>query len=210
MPNFLRLVTEHLGQFHSLLSRKSSTKKFPLSSSIGEIEPLGFERLKVIEFFAILTQANYHCIYKEMIRLSIFKTCIDLFFAYQWNNFLHSTVDWLIQGILSRENDDMKLHILQDCKLIERITETTKLNDEECSKPKGTRRGYMGHITALSVGILSAASCNPVIEQILENEAWNDYFNGPLQLSLQKEGRDFGTENSLDEYKNESTEDLND
>jgi len=202
LPPYLKFVTTHLVDFNTLLTSPKKLgfgqKSLTLSEPIGQISPLGFQRLKVVEFFAILTHTNYHCIYKEMMNLGIFKTCLDLFFAYPWNNFLHSTVEWLVQGILSRENDELKLHLLQECKLIDNICEANRLNEEDCAKPKGTRRGYMGHITSISIGVLSSSSNNQTIEKILsEHEEWTKYLVGPLKAILHKEGRDFGSSESL-------------
>jgi len=202
LPPYLKFVTDHLSEFHTLLvePRKNGfgQKSLTLNEPVGQINPLGFQRLKVVEFFAILTHTNYHCIYKEMMQLGIFKTCIDLFFDYPWNNFLHSTVEWLVQGILSRDNDELKTHLLQDCKLIDKICEADRLNSEDCAKPKGTRRGYMGHVTSISIGILSSSSNNSTIEKILsEHEGWTKYLIGPLKEVLQKEGRDFSASDPI-------------
>lgn len=202
LPPYLKFITVHLEKFNTLLTNPKKSgfgqKSLTLNEPIGNINPLGFQRLKVVEFFAILTHTNYHCIYKEMMNLGVFKTCLDLFFAYPWNNFLHSTVEWLVQGILSRDNDELKLHLLQECKLVDNICEANRLNDEDCGKPKGTRRGYMGHITSISIGVLTSSSNNPMIEKILsEHEGWNQYLVGPLKEILQKEGRDFSNTESL-------------
>jgi len=204
LPSYLKFVTGHLSEFHTLLTAPKKSgfgqKSLTLNEPVGQINPLGFQRLKVVEFFAILTHTNYHCIYKEMMQLGIFKTCMDLFFAYPWNNFLHSTVEWLVQGILSRDNDELKLHLLQNCKLVDNICEADRLNEEDCAKPKGTRRGYMGHVTSISIGILSSSSNNSTIEKILsEHEGWTKYLVGPLKEILQKEGRDFNSSEPIGE-----------
>jgi hypothetical protein len=48
-----------------------------------------------------------------------------------WNNFLHFTVEQMIQGILDGENEEMKKHLLIDCQLITRIVEANKENEAE-------------------------------------------------------------------------------
>ncbi len=48
-----------------------------------------------------------------------------------WNNFLHFTVEQMIQGILDGENEELKRHLLVDCQLIKRIVEAHKENETE-------------------------------------------------------------------------------
>lgn len=188
LPPFLRSIANRLDKLQGIL--KKNGKKVTLSGPVGEIAPLGFHRLKVVEFFAVLAHTNYHCITKEMMNLEVFKTCIDLFFEYPWNNFLHNTIDWLIQAVLSRDNEEVKLHLFTDCKLIEKICEASKLNDDDCAKPKGTRRGYMGHVTSITIGILNCADNTPALESILsEHEEWSTYLVG-FHATLLREGRD--------------------
>jgi len=171
------------------LKKKENFEK-PLSLPNGEVRPFGFSRLKIIEFFAVLAQTNYTCIYDEMIKLGIFASCMQTFFDYPWNNFLHSTIEWMIQGILMRKNDNVKIHLLKDCKLLDKIAEASKINEEECSKPKGVRRGYMGHITSISVGILTAGVHSQLAQKVLtENEEWDKYSKGPLLVTLRREGK---------------------
>eukprot|EP01114_Cavostelium_apophysatum_P017377 TRINITY_DN5152_c0_g1_i1.p1 TRINITY_DN5152_c0_g1~~TRINITY_DN5152_c0_g1_i1.p1 ORF type:complete len:499 (-),score=146.35 TRINITY_DN5152_c0_g1_i1:31-1527(-) len=188
LPPFLKSITSRLESLHSIL--KKNDKLLTLSGPIGQISPLGFHRLKVVEFFAVLAHTNYHCVCVEMMKLGVFNTCISLFFQYPWNNFLHNIIEWLIQAVLSRDNDEIKVHLTRDCKLIDQICEASRLNDEDCAKPKGTRRGYMGHITSITVGILNCAESTPAVEKILlENEAWATYLK-TFQQTLIKEGRD--------------------
>ena len=75
---------------------------------VGTVDPLGFHRLKIIEFFAILVRTNYKCVDDAIVKSNVLNVCLDLFFRYCWNNFLHTTVEQMIQGILDGENEELK------------------------------------------------------------------------------------------------------
>lgn len=192
LPPILNLVVNNLTKFHGYLlnpmSDKNNDAKLILPS--GNAEPLGFHRLKVVEFFSILIRTNYKCIDEAIAKNNIMKTCLDLFFTYMWNNFLHIIVEQTIQGVLDGENSELKKSLLVDCRLLNRIVEAHKENESECSKPKGVRRGYMGHLTTISQFLVQSASVDPTVEKIMsENHDWIDYVQGPLAQTREKESR---------------------
>src|SRR5690348_4839261 len=115
-----------------------------------------------------------------------------MFFSYPWNNFLHATVEQIVRAILEGQNDDMKVYILTTCKLLDRLADAAKRNQEECSKPKGTGLGYMGHVTLIATHILNAVTISPSIQDILTaNEQWGDFVKGPLTAIRERETRSF-------------------
>lgn len=193
LPPLFKLIVNSLPKFHSYLSLKTKTNNKPtvtMPLPSGEFEPLGFYRLKVIEFFAILIITNHGALDAEIMKLGVLSTCLSLFFQYPWNNFLHSTVEQVVQTILDGENEELKLHLLKDAKLLDGICEASKENDEELAKPKGVRRGYMGHLTSMSTSIINIASSTPSIEKLLTtNEKWNAYVNGALASTQAKMNR---------------------
>jgi len=147
----------------------------------------------------------------ELHRLGIFTTCIRIFFAYPWNNFLHSTVEQMIQVILDCESETLKLFLVTDCKLVDLICEASKYNEEESSKPKGVRRGYMGHITAISTSLLNAAANTPQLEAFLSaHEEWNKYNKGAFQVTRERESNTLAYAPSSEGFNNEAREGLDD
>src|SRR5256885_1937769 len=71
-----------------------------------------------------------------------------------------------------------------------RILDASKENETECAKPKGVRRGYMGHITTISAGLVQTASADPVIDKLLsEIPEWGEYVKGPLAQTREREMR---------------------
>jgi len=211
LPPLLQLVVNNLEKFNSFLINPSTNPESKNDAKLllptGAIEPLGFHRLKIIEFFAILARSNYKCIDNVIIKLNILNNCLDLFFRYMWNNFLHFTVEQMIQGILDGENEDMKKHLLIDCQLIKRIVEAHKENETELTKPKGVRRGYMGHLTTISAGLLQTASADPHVEKLLsEIPEWHEYVKGPLAQTRERESRRLADYIATDDFNEEVEE----
>eukprot|EP01119_Soliformovum_irregulare_P020923 TRINITY_DN684_c0_g1_i1.p1 TRINITY_DN684_c0_g1~~TRINITY_DN684_c0_g1_i1.p1 ORF type:complete len:531 (-),score=148.79 TRINITY_DN684_c0_g1_i1:183-1775(-) len=197
LPPFLRIVVSNLGRFlvHTGTQQQGEEKKqVPLlPQPIGPIEPLGFHRLKIVEFFAVVARTNKKCIDDELMKLGVIAACLDLFFAHQWNNFLHTIVEQMIVNILEGTNQELKLHLLKDAKLIEHICVASEGNEQESNKPRGVRRGYMGHITSISVNLISAAAGNEVIDTYLsEHEGWNAYVKGALASTRERENKIIG------------------
>jgi len=200
LPVFLKTLCGHLDILLNKLMEVKSPKKVLLSDPIGEISAVGSERLKIVEFFAVLSQSNYHSINSLLVSKGIFAACVKMFFDYPWNNFLHSTVEWLIQGILARDMENLKIHILKDCKLIDLIIEASRLSAEDYKKPKGAKRGYMGHVTSICIAILSNAGTSASIDTYLnEHKEWSTFVKETLQPTLEIEGRDFLGRNSTTE-----------
>jgi len=195
-----RVTVENLPRLKELLSQTLTTtdnnnNTVPLTfpSPIGHIEPLGFHRLKIIEFFAALIACNYSCIDQELIRLDVLSSCLNLFLRYPWNNFLHTTIESIVNNILDGENEELKIYLLRDAGLLNAIVKASKNNEEEIAKPKGVRRGYMGHITSMSTSIINLASVSPAIEKLLaEHEDWNAYVRGALSATKERESRTLG------------------
>lgn len=196
-------------------NNNSNNTAFILETQVGKFAPLGFERLKIVEFFAALFMTTYKCVDTELINLAVLDSALKLFFAYPWNNFLHGTVEGIIQGILEGEHEELKIHLLTDAHLLQRIVEASKENEDVCAKPKGIRRGYMGHITSISQSIINVAANTPSIDKILsEHQAWNDYVKNSLTSTKERESRtlggyspsDFPLEEQHDEFEEEYDE----
>lgn len=130
----------------------------------------------------------------------------DLFFAFPWNNFLHSVVYDVLHQILTGRidsglNRELTISIFRDCHLLTRILEAQKQNDiERCvissrmgwlqslielssSKVKHVRLGYMGHLTLISEDVIGALEHYPpdlrlVLAQYAPQPDWDDYVGG--------------------------------
>lgn len=105
LPPLLSASVSHLPQFDTFL-------KTPYNGSLQtQVPPLGFYRLKVIDFYLALIRTRYRCVDDQVIKQNVLNTCLDLFFKYCWNNFLHANVEQIVQTILEGRNDDLKLAV---------------------------------------------------------------------------------------------------
>ncbi|KAJ1984697.1 sporulation-induced protein [Dimargaris cristalligena] len=121
----------------------------------------------------------------KMIEHSVVPMCLDLFFQFPWNNFLHSVVFDMLHQILNLPfalecNRALILTTFKDAKLTTRIAEAHRLNQAECEKPKGVRIGYMGHLTGIAEEVvrLFERCTSPLLEQLEEymnDEAWREF-----------------------------------
>ncbi|KAJ1661005.1 sporulation-induced protein [Dispira simplex] len=112
-------------------------------------------------------------------------TCLDLFFQFPWNNFLHTVVYDLVHQILNLPlnfacNQALVYSLFKDAGLTHRITSAYRLNQAECEKPKGVRFGYMGHLTGISEEVvrLFERCTSPLLDQLqefIDDEEWQEY-----------------------------------
>uniref|UniRef100_H2ZK13 Uncharacterized protein n=1 Tax=Ciona savignyi TaxID=51511 RepID=H2ZK13_CIOSA len=92
-------LSDRLPDFHNLL--KNPPKKDVMSCTFGELKPpLGNTRLHVGKLLSAILITNTHNINVQLSELQIFNALLDLFFAYEYNNFLHTQVVQCIQTVL--------------------------------------------------------------------------------------------------------------
>ncbi|KAL0946479.1 hypothetical protein HGRIS_012696 [Hohenbuehelia grisea] len=164
-------------------SRRSSRRTTLMDSSIAAPLPIG-EKLK-----------------RRLLDVGILSTLLDLFFEYPWNNFLHSAVYDLLHQILtghvdSGVNRELAVSLFRDAQVMQRIVDGQRRNDSECSKPKGVRLGYMGHLTLISEDIITALERYPAdLRQVIAQhtpEGWDEYVHGRYDETKQRDTRLLG------------------
>lgn len=179
LPTLLAVSVSKLEQFDIFLKTPMPAD---MVTTVGQLNPLGFYRLKVVDFYLSLLRTRYRSIDEQFAKQGTLKIILDLFFTYRWNNFLHSIVEQIILTILESQNDDLKHEMLVDAGLLDRIVEANKLNiTESTTRPRNARLGYMGFLTTISLSIAAAASSNPKIEELIEQHTeWKNYYNTSL------------------------------
>lgn len=76
-------------------------QKKPIETTFGVLEePLGNTRLQVAKLLAGIISTNNADVMQELIALDTMQVLLDLFFKYQWNNFLHTQVEMCISAAL--------------------------------------------------------------------------------------------------------------
>nr|XP_039253529.1 serine/threonine-protein phosphatase 6 regulatory subunit 3-like isoform X1 [Styela clava] len=93
-------VSGRLTDFRNLLI--NPPKKEIMKCTFGDLDPpLGNTRLHVGKLLSAILMTNTHNINSQLADLRIFDSLLDLFFKYEYNNFLHTQVSGCIQTVLS-------------------------------------------------------------------------------------------------------------
>ncbi|KAJ1073135.1 hypothetical protein K5549_015368 [Capra hircus] len=171
----LHALRPRLSCFHQLLLEPPELE--PLRTTWGSLAPpLGNTRLHVVKLLASALSANDAALTQELLALDVPNTMLDLFFHYVFNNFLHAQVEVCVSTMLSSgpptdsssdtppENPVVK-HLLQRCRLVERILTSWEENDRVQSAG-GPRKGYMGHLTSVANALVQNSEKGPNAEQL--------------------------------------------
>ncbi|CAI2165053.1 12776_t:CDS:10 [Funneliformis geosporum] len=126
----------------------------------------------------------------KFVEHKIIPTCLDLFFNYKWNNFLHTVVYDMITQIFNGRmdigyNKTLAISVFTDGHLTKRITMAQRLNDSEVEKPKGVRLGYMGHLTFIAEEVVKlldnyAVEIGEKVIDFIAAEDWQEYVSKTL------------------------------
>ncbi|KAE8687276.1 auxin response factor 18-like [Hibiscus syriacus] len=102
-----------LGNLLMLLNVSSDEKILP--TTYGELRPpLGKDRVKIVEFIAVLLRNGNEAAEKELMSSGTIQRVLDLFFEYPYNNALHHHVESIILSCLESKNDSIVDHLLQE------------------------------------------------------------------------------------------------
>jgi len=193
LPLFLKHMITIIPKFAEILAStekiESNSNSFKLLPNLNQTQkPLGFCKLKLIEFFTTLVFANYKEIEMELMKSSALPCCVELFFQYPWNNFLHAVVEQMVTAILEGENLDFKMWTLKDAKVVDRIVESSNANEDRKSKPNGIGLGYMGHITMMTTSIINVSGTMPAVDDWLAGlEHWQKYSAGIYATTIARQ-----------------------
>ncbi|KAF8197611.1 SIT4 phosphatase-associated protein-domain-containing protein [Pholiota molesta] len=167
-------------------SRRSSRsrRRTTLESSREVLLPIG-EQLKL-----------------RLLNEDVLCTMIDMFFAFPWNNFLHSAVYDIVHQVMTGAvdggyNRELIISLFRDAKILQRIVEGQSKNDLESSKPKGVRLGYMGHLMLISEDVITAMARFPpdlrlAIIQYAPEPEWDQYVTGRYNETKKEDSRLLG------------------
>ncbi|XP_045465084.1 serine/threonine-protein phosphatase 6 regulatory subunit 3 isoform X2 [Harmonia axyridis] len=164
LNNITKVLIGKVADFHNILL--DPPKQMPLELTFGVLDPpLGQTRLQVLKLFVSVISSKNNDLLHKMMSLGTFSTMLDLFFKYSWNNFLHTQVEKCLVLALNiyvtEDSDDTAValckHLIENCKLIERILKAWEENDEQ-QKAKSVRQGYMGHLINIMNEIIISSS----------------------------------------------------
>ncbi|XP_026383718.1 serine/threonine-protein phosphatase 6 regulatory subunit 2-like isoform X2 [Papaver somniferum] len=183
-PETINGMLESVGDLLKLLDVSSSDNVLP--TTYGKLQPpLGKHRLKIVEFISILLSIGSEAAERELTALGAIKCILDLFFEYPFHNFLHHHVETIILACLDGKKTVLAEHLLQDCKLVEKIlqaeksvTLATDQNTPTCPAEGRSppRIGNIGHITRIANKLVQLGNSNSQVQAFLqENTEWGDW-----------------------------------
>eukprot|EP01099_Mayorella_cantabrigiensis_P004534 TRINITY_DN3418_c1_g2_i1.p1 TRINITY_DN3418_c1_g2~~TRINITY_DN3418_c1_g2_i1.p1 ORF type:complete len:614 (-),score=156.00 TRINITY_DN3418_c1_g2_i1:215-2056(-) len=214
LPPLLRLLSEKFHHFTNILINPPLTEQQRINQrNRGDLESLGFYRLKVVEFIVAFVKTNYDVLGEVIITHNALSICLKLFFKFEYNNFLHSYVEQLIEIILKSNNQPLKLHLFEEANLIGLIVEASQANEVQNQSPKGFRKPFMGYITSISSHLLTVANQNKLVADKLNvNEEWKRYIDTAFKDIQQIQTRPLGGHKPLtfSDNINEEEEDMAD
>ncbi|CAI6003313.1 unnamed protein product [Closterium sp. NIES-65] len=185
-------MVQRLGELIGILDLSNDDKVLP--TTYGELRPpLGIHRLKIVEFIGVLLGTNSELVRLELVRLGGVRTCLDLFFRFHFNNFLHHHVERMVMAILESGSSLLLDHLFVECDMLNRIM--TAYDDPHApdSRPEPraasarvpARSGYMGHLTRIANRICQLAASNSQIEaHVQANPRWADWQKKVLRKRL--------------------------
>ena len=216
MTDFCEAICEGMEDVFNVLKTDSHLEE--IETTVGAVNPLGESKLMICRLFSYLFELNSGSLTDKILELRVPEYCLDLFFAYEWNNFLHASVTELILGILSSKHHAMLIFLFEECKLQERILEAQRRNASSINQPRGLRLGYMGHLTIISDAIIHCLSDleselpknSKFVEKLHSffNEDWDAYIHGPFTSTKSIETRILGGHAPSPIYEEESFEQL--
>ncbi|GAA98326.1 uncharacterized protein L969DRAFT_98390 [Mixia osmundae IAM 14324] len=122
----------------------------------------------------------------KLLEHGVLKLMVDLFFTFPWNNLLHNSVYDMLQQIFLSPMDQphtlrLCMAVFEQADLCTCILQGVELNDEVLRYPKGSRLGYMGHITLIVDDILRLFERHPEVAQdvapFVPQPAWDRFIS---------------------------------
>ncbi|KAG9051568.1 hypothetical protein FS837_004078 [Tulasnella sp. UAMH 9824] len=181
--------------------RSSQTKQIPSPASGKTVSKPEKEKRRE----SLAPEGPLRCgdaLKQRFLDLGIVSTLLDLFFDFPLNNFLHNVVYDLLHQVLTGRvekglNRELVVSLFRDSRILQRIIEGQKKNDEACSKPKGSRIGYMGHLTLISEDIVSAFDHYPpdvidILSSYAPRPEWDQYVSGKYKETKDKDSSQLG------------------
>ena len=109
LPPIFRVLLNSLDKIETALNTEPAET---IETTYGKIAPFGFCRIQALTIFQNLVGSKFTYAYQQILEKNLFACCLELFFKYQWNNFVHTVVADTFKTVLACNEDDI---ILQVC-----------------------------------------------------------------------------------------------
>ncbi|OZJ02235.1 hypothetical protein BZG36_04543 [Bifiguratus adelaidae] len=133
----------------------------------------------------------------EFIKHKVLPTCLDLFFEFPWNNFLHYVVYDMIHQLFNVRmdldiNKELAISVFMDGNITDRIIAANKANEKAIAQPQGLRLGYMGHLTFVADEVVNVLERYPgdigvAVKDCIKQPAWDEYVNDVLKAAKERD-----------------------
>jgi serine/threonine-protein phosphatase 6 regulatory subunit 3 len=150
-----------------------------IRNSTGEIEPLGWKKLKVVELFSVLLKGNYTSIDQVLEEFGITELLLNIFFKYSWNNILHSLIFKIISLIMDGTSyEKIREQLIYKYNLLDKLILLSSSN---------VSNGYVGHLTQITSLIEEKAKNNDKLSHFLTNNCWENHINGRHKINIENQ-----------------------
>eukprot|EP01125_Pyxidicula_operculata_P014829 TRINITY_DN498_c3_g1_i1.p1 TRINITY_DN498_c3_g1~~TRINITY_DN498_c3_g1_i1.p1 ORF type:complete len:638 (+),score=152.24 TRINITY_DN498_c3_g1_i1:151-1914(+) len=157
--DLLNIVLSYMKELVEILNSKptssTSNKEVELVVVVEEEEhttsnqlKLGKEKYWIINLLSLLFNLNSERVDEVLYepKLEILNSCINILFEYQWNNVVHVKIFDIISHILKCKPWKNQSVLFIDCRLIEKVYDAIKLNNNQLRMPKGSQIGCIGFV----------------------------------------------------------------
>jgi len=171
--SIVSLVLKQLPQIKSAINQENKTRLGPY----GNITLCGPGVIAMIGFINELVRANISIVNKEIMELNLIEDCFSIFFRCTMNNFLHTAVVKIVDGILNVSNDDdLKLSLFTKYDVLNQIL--NGLNNCNQKDEYGFCHGlyaYGGHLYRMAYYIVSKQQNEKLVAIIQANDKWKEF-----------------------------------
>ncbi|KAI8935486.1 hypothetical protein NX059_008055 [Plenodomus lindquistii] len=136
------------------------------------------------------------------VQNKVVPTILDFFFRFPWNNFLHNVVYDVVQQVFNGQMDrgynrSLAIDLFDTGRITDRIIEG-QADSDKAHTAKGTRLGYMGHLTLIAEEVLKFTERHPddVLSQLVldkvQAEEWVHYVEHILAETRERDNAILG------------------
>ncbi len=154
----------------------------PQQTTLGPKVPLGFTRLKVVQFCVPLFFTNRSCVDTALAESDLLDVILRLFFAYEWNNFLHQLVESLVATLFDGTVTALRAAAVSKFHLPARLAAAVRSSDDRFAAG-GLRAGNHAFLLLVAEHVAAAGQADPALGALLAaEEGWTAFCEGPLKV----------------------------
>eukprot|EP00123_Amoebidium_parasiticum_P013964 comp22250_c0_seq1/m.32856 comp22250_c0_seq1/g.32856 ORF comp22250_c0_seq1/g.32856 comp22250_c0_seq1/m.32856 type:complete len:704 (-) comp22250_c0_seq1:255-2366(-) len=189
-------LVPRLGDLHKLLQLNPG---YEIQLSTGPLNPpVCVLRLKLLGLLVSLLESGDEGVLLTFREHQIMSTCLDMFFVYTWNNFLHTYVTKLVAAICKHNTSppamDLFKSLFTDSQILDRIVSAAESSDDPMTGRR-TTKGYHGHLMLMANSInaaLTGENRHPAAAEITPGPEWELFVSKQLAANNSELARPLG------------------